>query len=115
MSARIASLWSAATVAVLALVLPAEAAAESFPSEAGDFVSDNIQYFLAGLVAAILLLLLVVRVTQRRGKEKEKKAAAGPPAEQGAPQAQTAEMPVAPPAGSVPPPTDQGLNPKEKR
>ncbi|HEU4944457.1 MAG TPA: hypothetical protein VFT10_04775, partial [Solirubrobacterales bacterium] len=47
--------------------------ADSFPSEAGDFVSDNIQYFVAGLVAAILLLLLVVSVTQRRSKEKAKK------------------------------------------
>ena len=52
------------------------AQADSFPSEAGDFVSDNIQYFVAGLVAAILLLLLVVSVTQRRSKEKAAKGKA---------------------------------------
>ena len=60
---------------VVALIVPAQAQADSFPSEAGDFISDNIQYFVGGLVAAILLLLLIVSITQRRSKEKAKKQA----------------------------------------
>ncbi|HEY6550953.1 MAG TPA: hypothetical protein VIY71_07120, partial [Solirubrobacterales bacterium] len=66
---------------VVALVAPAQASADSFPSSAGNFVSDNIQYFVAGLVAAILLLLLVVSITQRRGKEKAAKKGGGAPAD----------------------------------
>ena len=46
---------------------------------------DNIQYFVAGLVAAILLLLLVVSITQRRSKEKAKGETAKSPASPGAP------------------------------
>jgi flagellar biosynthesis/type III secretory pathway M-ring protein FliF/YscJ len=66
----------------VALVAPAQANAESLPSSAGNFVSDNIQYFVAGLVAAILLLLLVVSITQRRAKAStnKKKNEAGPAA-----------------------------------
>ncbi len=67
----------------MALIVPAQAQADSFPSKAGNFVSDNIQYFVAGLVAAILLLLLVISITQRRSKETKKKKkepdAAAPP------------------------------------
>ena len=69
MRSRIASLTYAAALA-LALLAPAEAQAESFPSKAGNYVSDHIEYFVAGLVAAILLLLLVISVTQRRSKAK---------------------------------------------
>ena len=34
---------------------PAAAQAESFPSKAGNFVSDNVQYFVGGLGASLLL------------------------------------------------------------
>src|SRR5436190_12224765 len=101
MRSRIALLWSVLTFAALAL--PAAAQAESFPSKAGNFVSDNIQYFVVGLVAAILLLLLIVRITQRRAKEKPKNAppAAAPPpmapAVAGA-EGRTTEMPAMQPS-----------------
>ncbi|HVY96652.1 MAG TPA: hypothetical protein VHA54_06790, partial [Solirubrobacterales bacterium] len=68
-----------ALVAALALVVPAQASAESFPTKVSNYVSDHTAYFVAALVVAILLLLLVVSVTRRREEEKKKKkkAAAG--------------------------------------
>src|SRR3954454_5312899 len=129
MRSRIALLWSVLTV--IALALPAAAQAESFPSKAGNFVSDNVEYFVGGLVAAILLLLLIVSIKQRRAKEKAKKAP--PPATPLPPQVtppaagtegQTAEMPAmqktagapGPSAASVPP-FDTGVpaSAKERR
>ncbi len=77
---RTRSLVSTSLVGLLALALlvPAEASAKSFPSKVGDYVSNHTGWFVAALCAAILLLLLVVSVTQRRAKEKaEKEAAAG--------------------------------------
>ena len=41
-----------------------------------DFISDHVEYFVAGLVVAILLLLLVISVVQRRSKEKGQKKTA---------------------------------------
>ena len=74
MRTRLLLLPCVAALASLALVVPAQAQADSFPNKAGNYVSDHVEYFVAGLVAAILLLLLVVSITQRRSKEKEKKA-----------------------------------------
>ena len=34
-----------------------------------DFVSDNVEYIVAGLVVAILLLLLVISIVQRRSNK----------------------------------------------
>ncbi len=84
----------------VALIGPAQANADSFPSKAGDFVSDNIQYFVAGLVAAILLLLLVVSVTQRRSKASTNKKKN----EGGAVATPTAPIPPAAATASAQPP-----------
>ena len=67
-------------LASLALVAPAAAQAESFPSKASSYVGDHTGYFVAALLAAILLLLLVVSITQRRAKEKAKSPGAKAPA-----------------------------------
>src|SRR4249919_3793227 len=109
MRSRLA-LATATSALALAMAVPAQAYADSAPSEVGSFVSDNVQYVVGALVAAILLLLLIVSINQRRGKEKAQKqgtgipgvppatprsapGAARPPA---AASAQTAELPATP-------------------
>ena len=81
----------------LAMALPAQAAAESFPDKASSYVSDHTGYFVGALVVAILILLLVVSISQRRNKAKAK---TGPAKPGGTPPA--APVAVAA-AGSVPP------------
>src|SRR5690349_11374910 len=46
---------------------------ESFPEKAGNFVSDNIEFFVGGLAVAILLLLLAVMVLRRRSETQKQK------------------------------------------
>ena len=62
----------------LAMALPAQAAAESFPDKASSYVSDHTGYFVGALVVAILILLLVVSISQRRNKAKAKAGPAKP-------------------------------------
>ena len=66
MRIRLLLLSCVAALASLALAVPAQAQADSFPNKAGNYVSDHIEYFVAGLVVAILLLLIVVSITRRR-------------------------------------------------
>lgn len=73
MHTRLLSMSGVAALISVALVLPAQAAAESFPNKAGNYVSNHTEYFVAALVVAILILLLVVSITQRRNKAKAAK------------------------------------------
>ena len=58
MRIRLLSLPGLAVFSLLALLLPAQAEAQSFPNKAGNYVSDHVEYFVGALVVAILLLLL---------------------------------------------------------
>ena len=98
MRTRLLLLPSVAALTSLALAVPAQAQAESFPNKAGNYVSNHTEYFVAALVVAILILLLVVSITQRRGKEKAKqqKGSPQPAPSAGAPPAPPPERPGSP-------------------
>jgi DNA uptake protein ComE-like DNA-binding protein len=56
---------------------------QSVPDEVRDFVEDNIELFVGGLLAAILILLLIVVVLQRRAKKRSESEGQEPPESEG--------------------------------